>query len=209
MSLPGLTTGGTLNMFSAARDVLAYPVMAPAWMDLNLGRGYCIVIANQTGADIDSGEINLQGAVADPTNLCMPGPFRDLDPVADCGPIVTGIPWDPPVRIPITADNPIRAHGVCMFAVPCPLQFIQVTGVPAGTTAIGIITNLRRTNFDHFGPYGGVVPPMSLMNPLSAAGQLPAPQQAQQPPPQPQERRARVQPPLQPAARGQPQPARR
>lgn len=182
-ALPGVPIGGTLNVWSGVRNLLAFNIESPNYADISLGFEYAIALMNSTAADITTGTVILEGAEAQHDNPCEPDTFHPLDPVADCGPIVTGVPYTPPVQIDITPERPIPARGVCLYAAPCPLQFLRVTGVPAGVNAIVIITRLRRSDPGMWGPGWGI--PRPLGTPFGIMGaQAPQPQ-AQQPQPAP------------------------
>lgn len=174
---------GTLNMYSGVRNQAFFQAAAPGWANLIVGLVYAIAIMNSTDNDITSGTLIVMGADAKPDNPCEPDTFAPLEPVQDCGPIVSGIPYGPQVEIAITADRPIPARGVCAYAVPCPKQFMQISGVPAGCVAVIGLTRLRRTDFSHLGPWGVIPPPLTLMAPFSA------PMTMQQPQPQVQVQR--------------------
>lgn len=158
---------GTLNMWSGVRDQAYFQGAAPGWANLIVGYQYAIAIMNSTDADITTGTIVVMGADADPADPCKPDVFAPLEPVQDCQPIITGVPYGPEVQITISADRPIPARGVCAFAAPCPKQFMQVAGVPAGCVAVIGVTRLRRTDFSHLGPWGVIPQPISLMAPFS------------------------------------------
>lgn len=134
-----------LNMRSAAGKFLAYPAASPNYADLSNGMGYGIALVNTTAADITSGTVTISAADALPDDHCTPGTFGPLPAVPPCD--------APPgtdagnAVIMITAANPIRAHSQCTYSAPCPKQFLQVAGVPAGVTAIVVVTPLRRTDF--------------------------------------------------------------
>lgn len=170
-----------LNMFSLVQNFLAFPIESPEFADLAQGHSYAIVISNTTAADITSGSIILEGADAKADNPCEPDVWSPLDPVAGCAPIVSGIPDTPPVRIEPSPERPIRAHSICMYATPCPAQFLRVTGVPAGCHAWVVIGNLRRTNFDHLGPLGQIPKPLAEPFGTTYSAQLPSPQRAPAP----------------------------
>lgn len=170
---------GTLNMYSNVRDLAFFQAAAPGWANLIVGLAYAVSVMNSTDNDITSGTMIVLGADASDTDPCLPGPFTALEPVQDCGPILSGIPYGPQVEIEITADRPIPARGVCSYAVPCPKQFMQISDVPAGCVAVIGLTRLRRTDWSHLGPYGTIPPPLQLIAPFQAPMQMQAPQQVQ------------------------------
>jgi len=172
---------GTLNIRSNAGKVWVGPVMSPQYADLGIGHEYSIVVFNTTATDITTGTITFENADADPDNPCAPGPWSPIDPTDGCGPIVTGLPYTTPVSVTITPERPIRARASCQYAVPCPRQFIRVTAAPAGTWVAVVITRLRRTDFSHLGPFGGIPAPLPLGAPLQAS--LTQPQQTSAPAP--------------------------
>jgi len=133
-----------MNMWSNVNDVVVMGVVAPAYANLALAYAYSVALINTTNAEIDSGTIIFEGADADPDNPCEPDVFAPLEPVADCGPIVTGVPYSTNVEYEITPERPIPAYGSCNVSVPCPRQFLQVSGLPAGVIAVVVLTRLRR-----------------------------------------------------------------
>lgn len=163
---------GTLNMWSGVQNLGGGPVLAPNYVDLLQGYTYCIMVANTTDEPITSGTIAFAGADALPDNPCLPGEFGPLDPVADCGPITSGVPYDGPVSVTLSEERPIPARGTCQFAFPCPKQFLQVTSVPAGTEVWCLIGNLRRSDWSHTTPLGFIPPP--LQAPFTLGFQAPA-----------------------------------
>lgn len=195
----------TMNMWSNVSNIWPFPCVDPYWVDLSVGYSWSFWIANTTNADIVAGTLQLYGADASPTDWCVPGPFDPMDPVAGCSAIVPGVAEPGPVTVTITPEMPIRAHSVCGFSAPCPRQFFQLRGLPAGAQAFAIVGSLRRTNWDHVTPWGFIPQPMNLgVESLSA--QLPAAAGAAQPQrgPQPQGQPPRRGQP----AQGQPEPVR-
>jgi len=180
---------GTLNIRSNAGKVWVGPVMSPDYADIGIGNEYSIVVFNTTAEDITTGTIEFENADADPNNPCAPGEWFPIDPVAGCGPIVTGVPYTGPVTVEITPERPIRARASCQYAVPCPRQFIRVTAAPAGTWVALVITRLRRTDFSHLGPFGGIPAPLPLAG-SAFQSSFAQPQQATAPPPTSRRRRA-------------------
>lgn len=209
-----------LNMWSNVGNYWGFPCTEPFYVDLSIGNAYSFIIANTTNADIDTGVLELWGADADPADWCMPGPFSPLDPVAGCTAIVSGVDEPGPVTITLSAHMPIKARSICKFSAPCPAQFFQLRGVPAGAQAWAVVSSLKRTDWSHAGPWGFIPAPMDvgiesmmarsapaqqLGAPRQLPGQAAAPQQQPQPPqpqqqPQPQAQRER-------RTRPQPQPA--
>jgi len=153
---------GTLNIRSNAGKVWVGPILSPDYADLGIGWEYSVVVFNTTAEDITSGVIEFENADADPNNPCAPDEWFPIDPISDCGPIVTGVPYTPPVTITITPERPIRARASCQYAVSCPRQFIRVSAAPAGTWVAVVITRLKRTDFSHLGPFGGIPAPLPL-----------------------------------------------
>lgn len=133
-----------LNLWSNVTDYVCAPATAPDWANLGLCYAYGVTLINTTATDIDSGDVIFETADADPANVCEPGPFSPLEPVADCNPIVTGIPYTDNVHYTISPERPLPAHGMCNIAAPCPQQFIRVSGLPAGVLAFVVMTRLRR-----------------------------------------------------------------
>src|SRR5215469_1681460 len=165
-----------LNLWSNVHDYVCAPATAPDYANLGLCYAYGVTLINTTNAVIDSGTIDFETADADPNDACAPGPFSPLEPVADCNPIVTGMPYDTPVHYEITPERPLNPYGMCNIAAPCPQQFIRVTGLPAGVLAFVVMTRLRR--WDNTPAEWGYIP-----RPLTAFTPFGVPQIA---PPQPQ-----------------------
>lgn len=177
----------SLNAWSAVQDFIAYPGAAPGWADLSQGHAYALSVYNTTDTDIIDGVIGFEGACASPDNPCIPADeWVPIQPVAGCAPIVSGVPEVGPVTVTLSAERPIRAYGECKYAVPCPLPFMRVTGIPAGCFATIVVTRLRRTDWAHVGPYGYIPPPLQLGMPMGAMAALPSPASAARQAPQPQ-----------------------
>lgn len=163
----------TLNMWSNLGNFWPAPCVDPAYADLAVGHSYSVWVFNGADEDITAGTIEFWAADALPDNPCAPGEFEPIDPVAGCTAIVSGVPEQGPVTVTITPEMPIKARSLCGFAAPCPGQFLQIRGLPAGATAVCVIGNLKRTNFDHMSEWGFIPPPMQLGSPI-VAGQRPA-----------------------------------
>jgi hypothetical protein len=160
----------TMNVFSNAGNVMGAVLYcgggADRYIDLSQGFAYSLMITNNTDEDITSGTVQIEVADAKPDSPCEPDTWGPLDPVNGCGPIVSGQPYVDPVSIEITPERPIRARSSCAYSAPCPKQFMRVTGAPAGTDVVAIVTRPRRSDFSHLGPYGGIPPPISLAAPF-------------------------------------------
>jgi len=133
----------TLNMWFD-RDTLAWNGKAPLWADLLPGLSYSIVVANQTDADVTTGDLAIEGADALPDDHCKPDAFTPVNEVADCSATMRGGQLEPGI-IHITPENPIKAHSQCAFAIPCPPQFIRVSGAPAALSVTIVVTRVRRS----------------------------------------------------------------
>jgi hypothetical protein len=134
-----------LNLFSAAGTFLAFNVISPKYADLSLGLGYGITLVNTTASDVTSGAITFEAADASTDDHCVPGTFAPLPAVAACD---APPGYDPGNAVlTITAQNPIKAHSQCTFSVPCPKQFLRVSGAPAALDVIAVVTPLKRTDF--------------------------------------------------------------
>jgi len=143
-----------LNMLSGAGTYLAFNAVSPKYADLLPGLQYGITLVNTTANDITTGTIAIEGADALPDDQCTPGTFAALQgvPTCDAAPgTVAG-----PATIVLSAQNPIRAHSQCAYSVPCPQQFLRLTGVPAALDAIVVVSALRRTDFSVGNPTGGI-----------------------------------------------------
>lgn len=196
---------GTVNVWNNINAHVSLPVADPNYIDVAIGYAYSFTVANTTGADITSGVIELWDADADPNDPCKPDTFEPMQPVAGCTPIVSGVPEEGPVTITLSPELPIPAHSSCVFSAPCPRQFVQIRGLPAGVEAWATVSSLKRTDWSHLGPLGYL--PMPLAMPFSpvmmTAGQQQALPPAQQQPPQAQRRT--LQPTSRPAPSPQPQ----
>jgi len=168
----------TVNVWSLVQNIAMFPAQDPGWADLSIGYSYALFIYNGTAEDIVDGVIGFEGACPSADDPCVPGDFVPLDPVAGCSDIVSGVPEPGPVTVTLSEERPIRAHGMCGFAVPCPLPFFRVTGVPDGCFACVVVSNLKRTDWSHTGPYGYIPPP--LQQPFQLGFQSPLPLAAPQ-----------------------------
>jgi len=156
----------TLNVWSNTSKYVVQGCVAPAFANLALAYSYGVSLMNTTDAEINSGVIIFKGADASPENACLPGDFEDLQPVAGCGPIVTGVPYEAPVKYDL-AEHPLPPFATCNISAPCPQQFLQVEGVPAGVIAVVVLTRLRR--WDNTDPRLLTIPsplPMPFTAPL-------------------------------------------
>jgi len=135
-----------VNMWTGAGSFLAYVGASPKYADLGPGLVYCISLVNTTASDVTSGTIGIETADALPDDHCTPGTFAPLPFIPPCD-APAGTNFGNAV-ITLSAQHPIRAHSQCAFSVPCPQQFMRLTGVPASLDAIIVVGRLRRTNFD-------------------------------------------------------------
>jgi len=134
-----------LNMWSAVGTVLAYNAASPNYADLAPGLAYALVLHNTTTSAITSGTMTMEGADARADDHCTPDIWAAIQEVPSCDVApgtVTG-----PATITLSAQHPIPARSQCAYSAPCPAQFLRVTGVPAGITAIVVVTRLRRSDF--------------------------------------------------------------
>ena len=156
----------TLNVWSNTTKYVCQACVAPGYANLALAYSYGVSLINTTANEINSGVVTFRGADASPENACLPGDFGDLQPVWDCGPIVSGQPYTPPVKYDL-AEHPLPPFATCNISAPCPQQFLQVTGVPAGVVAVVVMTRLRR--WDNTDPRLLSIPaplPMPFVAPL-------------------------------------------
>lgn len=165
---------GTLNVWANTGKAIPQVATAPGFANLIFGFEYSVALINTTANEIDSGTVTFENADAKDDNPCEPDTWEPMEPIAGCGPIVTGVPEVGPVKYEITAENPIPPYGACMIAAPCPKQFIRVTGVPAGAQAMVIITRPRR--WDNTDPSLHFIP-RPIMQPFASPFAAAAPAQ--------------------------------
>jgi len=128
---------------SAAGTVLAYNVASPKFADIGVGHAYAIILSNQTAADITTGTFTVEGADASANDPCVPGTFAPLKVEPECSPPLGTAA--PNAVITVDAQNPIKAHSQCAFAVACPKQFVRVAGTAGTLDILAVVTRLKRT----------------------------------------------------------------
>jgi|GEM_PF-2269344 len=134
------------NMWSGASSFLAYVAASPKYADLGPGLIYAIVLSNTTAADVTSGTVGIEAADARADDACTPDTWGPLPFIPPCdAPAGTNLGN---AVIALSPQQPIRAHSQCSFSLPCPKQFMRLTGVPASLDAIIVVGRLRRTNWD-------------------------------------------------------------
>ena len=134
------------NVWSGASSFLAYLAASPNYADLGPGLIYAIVLQNPGSTDVTTGTVAIEAADAKPDDPCTPDTWAPLPFIPPCdAPAGTNLGN---AQIVLSAQQPIRARSQCSFSLPCPRQFLRLTGVPSGLNAIVVVGRLRRTNFD-------------------------------------------------------------
>jgi hypothetical protein len=132
------------NVNSAAGFCAAYNVTSPKYADLANAMAFAIVLNNTTGTDITSGTITIETAHAKADDFCAPDGWAPLRIEPDCAAAPGTVAG--PATIEFSEQHPLKAGASCSYGLPCPEQFVRVTGVPSGVDAIAVIPNLRRAN---------------------------------------------------------------
>lgn len=135
-----------MGMWSNAGAVAVWNVVSPKYANIAVGYAYSVVFSNQSGADVTAGTYALEGADADPTDHCRPGPFTPLQTTPACDALPGAVAG--PATITFSAQAPIKNEQQCAFAVDCPKQFLRVVA-PATPPldVLAVVTRLRRANF--------------------------------------------------------------